>query len=394
MRVLFLAALAALTVGLTSTDAARLAEQSLLKAMVRSRLAQQRASRAGGAVNNTSSDATLGTTLGATYPSIVPSDPATCPQTAKTTRLTGGLDDGFPTRRMWGWTEDTGIESMGYCGETSFQVSLQKYGGYFSAEWVRYADGNAELLIGVNDEQAASSMGLNYQVWDGFKASAEDFLSGFVKPFIKANQPVTMGFYIAETGGDNDYDHIMSITGFDEDASGKVVGIYYNDWCSKTQQRHLCRYTSGTTVNKFFIASRSTCTGTPPSLCAKMNYCIPSGSQYAIAITSAKAAGDAQVFLRPSQTSEPDWGAEDKLHQTPVAQNFNVEITGMDVGAKYRLLRFDSPEAYKAAASNPKSGSFSWSQDVNGGNAVTDSTATVTVSLMSDGRFYFVVVKV
>ncbi len=68
----------------------------------------------------------------------------------------------IPPRQMWGW----GAGMNGYCGETSFQSVGIYYGNWYSQERVRYADGNQELLIAVNDEKAAKNLALSYTVWN------------------------------------------------------------------------------------------------------------------------------------------------------------------------------------------------------------------------------------
>lgn len=76
--------------------------------------------------------------------------------------VTGPVILNIPPRRMWGW----GAGMNGYCGETSFQSSGIYYGNWWSQEQVRYADGNKELLIGVNDEKAAKNLHLSYTLWN------------------------------------------------------------------------------------------------------------------------------------------------------------------------------------------------------------------------------------
>lgn len=316
---------------------------------------------------------------------IVASDPVTCPQTATTVALN------VPPRKMWGW----GPGISGYCGETCFQASLATYGAWISAEWVRYADGDAELLIGVNDEKAAKGLNLEYEVYSGFKTTADDYLKDFVKPQIQSGAPVTMGFYELLKSGDRDYDHIMIIFGIDLDASGKVVGIRYNDWWSKTESRHLCRYTSGTTKNPHFIATRTGCNSASNPESQPYDYCIPSGSQYAIALTglTIKSPDGVSTYLQATEAWEPDWGKEDGLHQTPVLQTFNLQLTGTKAGTSYTVLRFDGPQAFATAGSNPKTGSWAWSQVVAGAPDANGQQWVNGLQLMSDGQFYFVTVK-
>jgi hypothetical protein len=43
------------------------------------------------------------------------------------------------------------------------------------------------------------------------------------------------------------------------------------------------------------------------------------------------------------QSDEPDWGAEDKLNETPINMNISGQIVGLTSGNSYAVLRFESP---------------------------------------------------
>lgn len=308
-------------------------------------------------------------------------DPVTCPKVASSKVLDA------PPRKMWGWIDGV----SGFCGETCFQAALAMNGAWFSAEWVRYADGDAELLVGVNDEKAAKALNMKYSVWDGNRADANDFLADFVKPQIDAGAPVVLGFYELQKRGDSEYDHIMLITGYDADSTGKIVGLVYNDWWSQAQSRHLCRYSdaAGTTTNPRFIATRSGCQMASDPTKQPYDYCIPKTTQYAIALSGLTVNGDATTYLRATKTWEPDWSAEDNLHQKPEQQDFTLQISGLTNGKTYSVLRFDGPEAFSRAAGNLGGGSWTWS---SGPFTAAGATKTMTVQLMSDARAYYVTV--
>ncbi len=74
---------------------------------------------------------------------------------------------------MWGW----GPNVKGYCGAESIQSAGIFFGNYFSQEQVRYADGDNELLIGVNDQTAATALSLVNQEWVSQKHFWLSFLS-------------------------------------------------------------------------------------------------------------------------------------------------------------------------------------------------------------------------
>jgi len=128
----------------------------------------------------------------------------------KTTPAGGVLLD-IPPRRMWGWTEGNG-----YCGETSLQSAGIYNGNYISSELVRYADGNEELLIGINDVKAAKALHFEHEAWD-FESAKNPQEAGFkkwMKNHLDNGFLVTAGFYLRmKSGGDKDYDHIMPLIG-------------------------------------------------------------------------------------------------------------------------------------------------------------------------------------
>jgi hypothetical protein len=120
---------------------------------------------------------------------------------------------------MWGWTGNVD----GYCGETSFQSSLIYYGNYASQEQVRYADGNAELIISQNDQTAANKLWLVNEEWNyNQKQPQEVAFKAWLKKNIDAGWPVTAGWYLRELNGDPDYDHIMIVVGYTLDSKGAV----------------------------------------------------------------------------------------------------------------------------------------------------------------------------
>jgi hypothetical protein len=55
---------------------------------------------------------------------------------------------------------------------------------------------------------------------------------------------------------------------------------------------------------------------------------------------------------------EPDWGAEDGLHEKPVTIAPSLTVSGLTAGRNYRCLRFDS--ASSVPNGNFASGSFSF----------------------------------
>uniref|UniRef100_A0A7S1Q4P4 Peptidase C39-like domain-containing protein n=1 Tax=Neobodo designis TaxID=312471 RepID=A0A7S1Q4P4_NEODS len=116
----------------------------------------------------------------------------------------------LPPTRMWGWGRGNG-----YCGETCMQQALLRYGSYVSAERIRYAAGNNELLVGVHDKKAAKALRLAYDAFDTDamrEPQGEAFLQ-WALWHVRRGHHVTAGWYIFTDGGEDGYDHIMPIAG-------------------------------------------------------------------------------------------------------------------------------------------------------------------------------------
>lgn len=128
----------------------------------------------------------------------------------------------LPPRLQWN-------RNWGYCGEVSLICAGLYYGQYLSQYDVRaIASPNipqgkweSQLLLGVNDQLAASKMHLKTEVWQGKNKSAQEFLL-WIKENVMKGYPVLMGIYVNEylyygnlnpNAGDPEYDHIVPVIG-------------------------------------------------------------------------------------------------------------------------------------------------------------------------------------
>ncbi len=121
-------------------------------------------------------------------------------------------------RLMWN-------EFNGYCGETSFICAGLYYGQYYSQYDMRThayykghkAQTDCQLLLGVNDIEAARRSDLNYTPHKFY--DHKDCLA-WIKHMIYLGHPVAVGLYmnnsIFQDGStDGEYDHIVLVTGFE-----------------------------------------------------------------------------------------------------------------------------------------------------------------------------------
>jgi hypothetical protein len=117
--------------------------------------------------------------------------------------------------------------NQGYCGEVSFISAGLKYGQYVSQykvrELISSSQVSGQLLLGVNDELAATRLRLNFVQWNG--QDTAQFLQ-WIKAYILNGYPVIIGVYmntclfdkecqLPERQGDTEYDHIVPILGIE-----------------------------------------------------------------------------------------------------------------------------------------------------------------------------------
>ncbi len=127
----------------------------------------------------------------------------------------------------------------------------------------------------------------------------------------------------------------------------QINGLYHNDY-----------YLDTVVLTSATFATRSECTMKNPT--QPFQYCLPKNVDYGIAL---KGIVDPQgetypTRLRTDMWDEPDWGAEDKLHQKPILFNSNLTVSGLTVGNPYTCLRFDDKETVPARG-NFINGTFS-----------------------------------
>jgi len=288
--------------------------------------------------------------------------------------LTTGVLLNIPPREMWGW--GPGVD--GYCGEASFQIVGIYYGNYVSQEEVRYADGDEELLVAVNDEDAASTLKYVYSEWDYDQKTPQStkFLDT-IKSNLDKGIPMIAGWYERQPKGDADYDHVMPIVGYDASSAGKVSAVYHVDF-------YIRDYTITTTAELF--ATRKECTQTKTPV-QPYDYCLPEDVDYGILVSGNidKNKETFRTLLEMDRWNEPDWGAEDKLHEKPVAMSVKAHISGLTAGKKYSVLRFDDPRSIPS--SNFLAGSYDEKYDFVATSS--DYTMSIPDTIMSDGSYFF-----
>lgn len=126
----------------------------------------------------------------------------------------------IPPRSQWN-------ANFGYCGETSF-ISAGMYYGQYTSQWTARSlaspglpqvDQDSQLLLGVNDLDAAQRMRLQAVAFDSASQRSTPAYLTWVKSMIVRGYPVIIGVYLnvgadeGVGGGDDEYDHIVPVIG-------------------------------------------------------------------------------------------------------------------------------------------------------------------------------------
>ena len=293
----------------------------------------------------------------------------------------GGIVLNLPPRFMWGW----GPGLHGYCGSCSTQTSALFFGSWISQEFVRYAGGNAEILIGVNLASALASLGF---AWERFGDKSDDtdvdsFLS-WSATHLRVGHPVISGWYerLPPGAGDDDYDHIVPLVGLKQNSSGDVSEVFFNDlWENETRTKH----TPLSSSRKHWRLPANSTTAAQP-----YEYSLPSDPCFGVAVlgrlpleatyyplrypdrlqgypvirdpvTNGTQDDKRLVLLVASQWSEPDYGSEDGVNAQPTPISFQVAIFNLTIGRMYLLVRIDGNRTMAlSTAANTTTLQISW----------------------------------
>jgi len=229
----------------------------------------------------------------------------------------------------------------------SIQTAGLYYGNWLSQDAVRGSTGGHDaahsILLGnvscCSAAKAARHFGLRVSEWKDQEAPQPQS-SAFVdwmKAGVDAEEPVIFGVYMTALK-DLDYDHIVPLVGYDEDA------LYFNDlYFNSTLRAPL----------NTFVHSRSECAGVGKHVGAS-SYCLPDAIDYGIRVMgNVDPHGELlPVRLAMSANSEPDYSVEDKRHMAPAMLHGNITMSGLSPGAMYALLQ------YSDIAALPRDGQF------------------------------------
>ena len=261
----------------------------------------------------------------------------------------------LPPRKQW-------HANHGYCGETSLIGAGMSFGQYCSQFTARKAasphakqsDPKSQLLVGVNDSRAAKAMKLEAQTFDSAGQSSTSKFISWIKGCVGRGQPTAIGVFLnsarfsEESPGDEEYDHIVTVTGIDAKKSPGAGAIRFSD--------HGLYAPGGRSVFSFslplagFLHNRSSANESAAPVYSLKDKPL----HYGIAITGVADRDGVTVPVRltASRNDEPIMpdGSDAPPATAPLRLTATVSIP--DPSVAYKLYRYDSFEKVPVRAFN------------------------------------------
>ena len=280
-------------------------------------------------------------------------------------------------------------ENHGYCGEVSFiqaGLAMGQYTSQYTARAIatpltKQDSEGSQLLIGANDTCTASRMGLDYVQFKGGGNTA-DFLT-WIKAQLSLGRIVIIGVYANQSrfngkasGGDPDYDHIVTVTQIETThpckSPGDCVAIgddiitiedhgLFSSECD-SGNRFLCSTGSASnlcnshTYSYLYSYSVRDFTHNRQEANAKNGsiYSVPkidsshTIANYGIAIKGLTSPQDGKRFYPISLNVEPNYECpriDEGSANAPIAPGNSITlrgtVSGLTSGQSYNLLQYD-----------------------------------------------------
>ena len=300
-------------------------------------------------------------------------------------------ESNIPPRIQWN-------ANFGYCGETSFVSAGLNFGQYISQYDARaIASRNArqhlessQLLLGVNDVAVAKAMHLTGVAKQA--ASPSSFLP-WVKLNVVAGFPVIIGVFMNQSrfygttnlkAGDNEYDHIVTVTGVTSTHPLTGPATYYaNDTLTLTD--HGVWSPGGLPQNTFTYPFASL-PATRQQANAKTGpvYSLKNGTNYGIAITGIIDLSRETVPVRLTTSTNAEIPAMINGSNTrPKARplTLTATVSNLKPGNHYNLYRYSSMAAVPDSNINANAANAAqkWTIKITSG-----SSYTMTQTIMSN----------
>lgn len=284
----------------------------------------------------------------------------------------------------------------GYCGETSL-ISAGMHYGQYTSQWTARAlaspevpqtERRSQLLLGVNDIDAAAAMRLSAVAFDNeHQGSTPQFLA-WVKTMLLRGDPVIIGVLMkmsASDGtlpGDPEYDHIVPVLGVDSAAQLTLRDRRYrpNDALifsdnSGGDSSSMYRLTFAALQRSRTAANRA-----DAPRYSLLNHPL----NYGIAVTGVMDPEHVTIPVRLTSSEDGEGAQEQDRLPTPPApipMEITATVTIPDPSVAYHVYLYDDFAKVPIRAFNATAGSAIESWTIPPGSA---DTWTTTISVMSD----------
>jgi len=291
----------------------------------------------------------------------------------------------LPPRFQWG-------SNYGYCGEVAFISANLYYGQYLSQYDARIlANGttkqnreSSQLLLGVNDTNAATRMHLNITQWNG--TGTNPFLS-WVKRNVIEGKPVIIGVYAnsylfdgdsSPNAGNSEYDHIVPVHSIASTHPLTDLKVYSGDTLTFSDNGLYGDETPAKSPYNFRYSF-----GLFPRTRAQANarngpvYSLPMNvPNYGVAITGIKDEYKETVPVRIKTSVNyeiPEIVDGRNTRPAPMNITLTATVSGLTPGVTYKLYRYDSMAAVPDGSfnANAAKASNTWTIKISSGTTYT-----------------------
>ena len=228
-------------------------------------------------------------------------------------------------------------------------IAGQKFGQYISQYDARslaspgtpQSNINSQLIIGINDTVAASSMKLRYQSWPSSGTALD--LAAWTKQHLRAGHPVLVGLFM-KSGNDPDYDHIVPINEFTA-TSNLANAVLDTDTISFFDLGVEGPTSNVSSSIKTYSLKELIHNRAESKTSAAKYYSLKPNQNYAIAITGIV---DLQNETLPvsveSSAVEETPVLADGSNNRPASKphNLTIRISNLTIGQNYLLYRYSS----------------------------------------------------
>lgn len=295
----------------------------------------------------------------------------------------------IPPREQWN-------SNYGYCGETSL-ISAGLYFGQYTSQWtarslaspgVPQTSQESQLLLGVNDVDAAKRMRLDATAFDSNQQTSTTQFLTWVKSMVLQNHPVIIGVLLNmershdDPPGDAEYDHIVPVLGVASHVKLSQSDPRYrpSDLLTFSDNSGLRSDSIYSATFGSFPRNRASANGRNAPMYSLRNRPM----NYAIAVTGVADPEHVTIPVRLTSSTDGE-GAQDEdvlaAPPRPEPITLTATVTIPDPTIAYNVYLYDDFNKVPTRNFNAAAASAIQSWTIPAGNA---TTWTQAISTMSD----------